>query len=176
MPQVLIINLKAHKWVSAFHFSSFKAQPAALVDMDGAGRGKRARMPKKRNKEEAEPSSTDWLDLTGESDEEVQTIPRKRAKQSRAAAKSKSPAQQRVDCKVSYRLDRWALVAVSAMRDQQRPVRCLEERFPQEFISLPAGQERALRRHALKAGTGEDGQDKPGALEVSSCSNCCQVR
>ena len=84
---------------SLFFFA--KAQSAALLDMEGAGRGKRARMPKKRNKQEAEPSSTDWLDLTGESDEEIPTIQRKRAKQSRAAAKSKSPAHQRVDWQVS---------------------------------------------------------------------------
>ena len=56
----------------------------------------------------------------------------------------------------------WALVVVSggvgpreACQTSGRTV-CV----PQEFISLRAGQERALRCHALAASMGEDGQDK----------------
>eukprot|EP00891_Asterochloris_glomerata_P004248 jgi/Astpho2/4248/Aster-x0621 len=65
--------------------------------MDGAGRGKRTRLPKKSYNEEAEPSSTEWLDLTADNDEEIPTIKNKRARKTRAASHSKSPAQQRVD-------------------------------------------------------------------------------
>ena len=58
-------------------------------------------MPKKSYNEEAEPSSTEWLDLTADNDEEIPTIKNKRARKTRAASHSKSPAQQRVDRLVS---------------------------------------------------------------------------
>ena len=122
-------------------------------------RGKRARLPKRCYKEEAEPS--DWLDLTGESDEETPTIQRKRAKQSRAAGKPKNPAQQRVDWQASIAgLWRTAL-AVSGSAGPAKACQTSGRTvfLSQEFVSLHAGQECALRCHALKAGTGEDGQD-----------------